>query len=211
MCVSPGQIARDHLISHLLAALSAHAADQVVFFGGTALSRTLLPEGRLSEDIDLIARGIRRDVAEHLHRVLPRALRREYPGLRWDPGLPQVREAGPAILHTPEGLTVRVQLLSPVGYPPWPVERVELIQCYRDAAPAGNATSAANSSSPCPPPTRSPPSATTGPRQQDPSPGHRESQPPQAPRRREPAGPVDKVRDREPRALTCHGGLGRQS
>ena len=35
--VSPGQIARDHLISHLLAALSAHAADQVIFFGGTAL------------------------------------------------------------------------------------------------------------------------------------------------------------------------------
>jgi predicted nucleotidyltransferase component of viral defense system len=57
------QVRRDHLISHLLAALSAHAADQVVFFGGTALSRTFAPDGRLSEDIDLIATGQRRDVA----------------------------------------------------------------------------------------------------------------------------------------------------
>jgi len=58
---SPGQIARDHLISHLLAALSTHAADQVIFFGGTALARALLPDSRLSEDIDLIAHGSRRD------------------------------------------------------------------------------------------------------------------------------------------------------
>lgn len=53
------QIRRDHLISHLLAALTDHAADRVIFFGGTALSRTLLPDGRLSEDIDLIALGSR--------------------------------------------------------------------------------------------------------------------------------------------------------
>ena len=31
---------------------------------------------------------------------------------------------------------MRVQLLSPVGYPPWPVEHVDLIQRYSDAAPA---------------------------------------------------------------------------
>ncbi len=128
--VSPGQIARDHLISHLLAALSAHAADQVIFFGGTALSRSLLPDGRLSEDVDLIARGSRRDVAEHLHDTLPRALRREYPDLRWDPALTYVHDTEPAALHShsPDGLTVRVQLLSPVGYPTWPVDRVDLAQ-----------------------------------------------------------------------------------
>jgi predicted nucleotidyltransferase component of viral defense system len=134
--VSPGQIARDHLISHLLAALSTHAADQVIFFGGTALARSLLPEGRLSEDIDLIAQGSRRDVAAHLHATLPRALRREYPDLRWDPALTQVREAEPAVLHSSQGLTVRIQLLSPVGYPPWPVHRVDLTQRYSDAPPA---------------------------------------------------------------------------
>jgi hypothetical protein len=134
--VSPGQIARDHLISHLLAALSTHTADQVIFFGGTALARSLLPEGRLSEDIDLIAQGSRRDVAAHLHAKLPRALRREYPDLRWDPALTQVREAEPAVLYSPQGLTVRIQLLSPVGYPPWPVHRVDLTQRYSDAPPA---------------------------------------------------------------------------
>jgi hypothetical protein len=134
--VSPGQIARDHLISHLLAALSEHAADKVIFFGGTALSRSLLPDGRLSEDIDLIARGSRSDVAQYLHAVLPRALRREYPGLAWDPALSDVRDAEPAVLHTPQGLTVRIQLLRSVGYPPWPVERVELIQRYSDAPSA---------------------------------------------------------------------------
>lgn len=38
--VGRSQVRRDHLISHLLGALSEHAADQVIFFGGTALSRT---------------------------------------------------------------------------------------------------------------------------------------------------------------------------
>jgi hypothetical protein len=48
------QVHRDHLISSILAALQAHAGD-LIFFGGTALARTYLPAGRLSEDIDLIA------------------------------------------------------------------------------------------------------------------------------------------------------------
>jgi hypothetical protein len=49
--------------THLLAAISMRAADEVIFFGDTALSRTIAPDGRLSEDIDLIARGRRRDTA----------------------------------------------------------------------------------------------------------------------------------------------------
>jgi hypothetical protein len=57
--VARTQVRRDHLISHLLAALSTHLADQVVCFGGTALSRSFVPDGRLSEDIDLIAVGRR--------------------------------------------------------------------------------------------------------------------------------------------------------
>src|SRR5438132_1512343 len=62
--VARAQVRRDHLISHLLAAISTHAADEVIFFGGTALSRTIAPHGRLSEDIDLIALGRRRDTAD---------------------------------------------------------------------------------------------------------------------------------------------------
>jgi hypothetical protein len=133
---SSGQIRRDHLISHLLAALTEQAGDQLIFFGGTALSRTLLPDGRLSEDIDLIARGSRRQVADHLTATLPRALRREFPRLSWEPSLSDVRDVDPALLRSPDGLTVRLQLLDPIGYPNWPVHMVDLVQRYSDAPPA---------------------------------------------------------------------------
>ncbi|WP_232661607.1 nucleotidyl transferase AbiEii/AbiGii toxin family protein [Pseudonocardia sp. TRM90224] len=55
--VDDHQVKRDHLISHTLAALSAEAGEELIFFGGTALSRTILSNGRLSEDIDLIGVG----------------------------------------------------------------------------------------------------------------------------------------------------------
>lgn len=41
--VAPAQVRRDHLISHLLAALSLDTADRVIFFGGTALARRPAP------------------------------------------------------------------------------------------------------------------------------------------------------------------------
>lgn len=134
--VAPDQVARDHLISHLLAALSVHAFEDLIFFGGTALARSLLPDGRLSEDIDLLSRGRRGATAEHLDSALVRALRREFPGLRWDPALSQVRDVEPAVLRSPDGLAVRIQLLGEVGYAPWPVENRNLVQRYLDAPPA---------------------------------------------------------------------------
>ncbi len=133
---STSQIKRDHLISYLLAALTELAADKLIFFGGTALSRTLLPDGRLSEDIDLIARGSRRQIAEQLTAALPVALRREFPGLSWEPSLSEVRDVDPAVLRSPDGLNVRLQLLDPIGYPNWPVHMVDLVQRYSDAPPA---------------------------------------------------------------------------
>ncbi|ODU06704.1 MAG: hypothetical protein ABS81_04300 [Pseudonocardia sp. SCN 72-86] len=131
--VAEGQVLRDHLISHILAAISQELADDVVFFGGTALARSLLTEGRLSEDIDLIAAANRSKVAEHLTELLPRALRREFPGLAWDPPPTATRETAPAVLHSPEGALVRIQLLSATGYPRWPTEQVDLYQRYSDA------------------------------------------------------------------------------
>ena len=45
------QIIRDHLISHVLAAIADWPnRDRVTFFGGTALCRTWLPDLRLSMD-----------------------------------------------------------------------------------------------------------------------------------------------------------------
>jgi predicted nucleotidyltransferase component of viral defense system len=134
--VATGQVRRDHLISHLLAALSLSLVDQLVFFGGTALARSLVPDGRLSEDIDLLAIGRRRDVVGAVERQLVRGVRREYPGLRWEPPLSAVRDVQPAVLRAPEGATVRVQILDPTGVAPWPMELRELVQRYSDAPPA---------------------------------------------------------------------------
>lgn len=52
--VAPRQIARDHLLSHLIHGLSRVSG--VVFVGGTALNRTHLADLRLSEDLDLYQR-----------------------------------------------------------------------------------------------------------------------------------------------------------
>lgn len=60
------QVRRDHLISLILATLSDGLADRLVFFGGTALARTHLPHGRLSEDIDLITPEHRPTVAQQI-------------------------------------------------------------------------------------------------------------------------------------------------
>lgn len=130
------QVRRDHLISHLLAVLARRLADQVVFFGGTALARTYLPEGRLSEDLDLIAVRARSEVAPEVERALATGLRREYGMLGWQPPLTQVRGAEAAVLRSEEGLLVRVQLLDPTGYPPWPTRRQQLVQRYSDVPPA---------------------------------------------------------------------------
>lgn len=129
------QVRRDHLISHLLAALS-RSAEEVLFFGGTALARTHLPQGRLSEDIDLIARTTRSRAARALQEQLVSGVRREYPGLRWTPLLTQVRRAEPALLVAPGGITVRIQLLDGVGYAAWPFEWRDVFQRYSDAPAA---------------------------------------------------------------------------
>jgi hypothetical protein len=118
--VDESQVRRDHLISHLLAGICGEAAEQIVFFGGTALARSLIPAGRLSEDIDLIATGTRTAIAQRLTTALPRALRREFPGLAWQPSPVAAREPAPAILRSADGLAVRIQLLSATGYPRWP-------------------------------------------------------------------------------------------
>jgi predicted nucleotidyltransferase component of viral defense system len=134
--VAAEQVRRDHLLSHLLAALAAGAGDTVVFFGGTALARTHLPNGRLSEDIDLIAVGDRGRAAARVEATLATGVRREYGRLTWEPSLHDVRESQPGLVRTVDGITVRVQLLGSTGYPPWPTETRHLHQRYRDAPPA---------------------------------------------------------------------------
>ncbi|MDJ0396631.1 nucleotidyl transferase AbiEii/AbiGii toxin family protein [Rhodococcus sp. G-MC3] len=131
--VARAQVERDHLISHLLGYLSAHFVDRIVFIGGTALARTHLVDGRLSEDIDLIAVGSRSEVARDLDRALPRAVMRSHGRLVWDSAITEVPEHLGAVLRSQSGLAVKVQLLSAEGRPAWPQESRQLEQRYEDA------------------------------------------------------------------------------
>jgi predicted nucleotidyltransferase component of viral defense system len=134
--VGPLQVERDHLVSHLLAFLSQGFGDRLHFIGGTALARTFLPEGRLSEDIDLIAIGERRALAAELDAALPRALSRTHGRLTLEPALANVSDAVPAVLRNDDGLSVRVQLLAARQRVLWLTERRVLVQRYRDVPPA---------------------------------------------------------------------------
>lgn len=134
--VASAQIERDYVLSLLLAVLSQRFAGDVIFFGGTALARTHLPHGRLSEDLDLIAVGPRRELAAELDSALPRALQRDYGRLTWQPALSEVRNTEPAILVDSQGMAVKVQLLASDGYEPWPTEVRGLEQRYKRVGPA---------------------------------------------------------------------------
>ncbi|HWF29510.1 MAG TPA: nucleotidyl transferase AbiEii/AbiGii toxin family protein [Mycobacterium sp.] len=134
--VAPEQVERDHLISHLLAFLGQNLNDRIQFIGGTALARTHLPDGRLSEDIDLIAIDDRKTVAADLDAALPRALARTHGRLILDPPLSAVANTVAAILRSATGMVVRIQLLSARGRVSWPTECRTLEQRYRDAPAA---------------------------------------------------------------------------
>ena len=115
--VAEAQVRRDHAISHILAALSRRHSEELIFFGGTALSRTYLLDERLSEDIDA-------------------ALARTHGRITWSPGWSRNSAVDPAVAVTPDGIAITIQLLRGAGYEPWPTETREIEQRYRDAPPA---------------------------------------------------------------------------
>lgn len=130
------QVARDHLISHILAAIArALGTDDVVFIGGTALSRTHLSEARLSEDVDLVALAPRSHVAAQLERALIRDLARSHGQVRWQPLLSQTRGSEPATMTVDGEVSVQIQLTEGDGFG-WPTEEADIEQRYADAPPA---------------------------------------------------------------------------
>lgn len=133
--VDEAQVRRDHVISHSLAALTSIDDDDLVFFGGTALSRTYLPKLRLSEDIDLIARAPRGQVAQEIQRVLASTLRPTLGTPTFEPALTQTRGAQPSVMSVGD-VRVQIQLVSADGYPQWPTEVTNLHQRYADAPAA---------------------------------------------------------------------------
>jgi predicted nucleotidyltransferase component of viral defense system len=134
--VAMEQVLRDHLISHVLAAISSSVlSDELVFFGGTALSRTHLADARLSEDIDLIAMNARQEVAGQIERAVRRGIARSHGRPSWQLTLTATTGSQPAVLSVADGTSVQVQLLGGDGYS-WPTEVVEIEQRYSDAPPA---------------------------------------------------------------------------
>lgn len=132
--VSADQVRRDHLISHVLAAVAA--VPGFVFLGGTALTRTVLPDLRLSEDIDLIAPDPRGEAAQALEVSIDRALARSFGEVAWAPRPSETRHPHTAVLLVAERLSVQVQVLDPVGYPAWPTTLRRVDQRYADAPSA---------------------------------------------------------------------------
>ena len=130
------QVRRDHLISHVLAALAAGVStDNLVFFGGTALSRTHLAHARLSEDIDLVALAPRDQVALSIEVVVRRGLARSHGRPTWRPALSATTGSQPATLVIDDTLGIQIQLLTGEGSL-WPTEVAEIHQRYSDAPPA---------------------------------------------------------------------------
>jgi hypothetical protein len=115
--------------------LSQRYRDDLIFFGGTALSRTHLKDSRLSEDIDLIAIVERDDLALRLARDIGAALARTHGRIRWTPPWSST-DVESAVAVTPTGVAIKIQLLRNVGYQPWPTEVCQIEQRYQDAPSA---------------------------------------------------------------------------
>jgi len=129
--VTPEQVKKDHLISHVLNAIAkTDAAERVVFFGGTALARTHLPDRRMSEDVDLWAES-RSGVLDIIAESLPRALRREFPRIRVDNESASTRSVTAA-----DGTRLRLQVVE-YGSEYWkcvPLEHRRIDLRYKDLA-----------------------------------------------------------------------------
>lgn len=132
--VALDQVRRDYLISLVLVALQAHT-DDLIFFGGTALARTFLTGGRLSEGIDLMSVTDRPTTAHAISRTIDRALRVSHGRVTWSVPLADIRDTDPATLLTEDGMSVRIQLLKAQGYPPWPTMVHDIQQRYSDLPP----------------------------------------------------------------------------
>lgn len=153
--VADAQVERDYLISLILGHLSSTHAESLIFFGGTALARTHLPNGRLSEDIDLIAITPRSRLAAELTRTLPRSVQRQFGRLEWETSLSAVIDTEPARL-----ITRTAESVSRSSYSPGPAQ---------PDGPRNRAVSPSATATPHPLPCPSPPAPPSPPRK--PSPG----------------------------------------
>ncbi len=135
--VSRSQVFRDHLISHLLHALEGTPG--VVFFGGTALSRSHLEGRRLSEDVDLYLDPTSPADRGELVATLQQGTRRDFPGLRVE----QVARLSDVTTYDVSYGDVSVKLQIVAARPEhraYPVAETAVVLHYSDLAPTAQLT-----------------------------------------------------------------------
>jgi len=126
-----GQVNRDHAISHVLAGLQ-RINTGFVFFGGTALSRTFLTTGRLSEDIDLYSTD-RRALCRELDD-LPKLMREEFPQAVWNVVPSQTVDPRSSLLICEASIQIKVQVVDSRSRD-WqliPTKMIDIHQRYSD-------------------------------------------------------------------------------
>lgn len=126
------QVNRDHAISHVLAALQKFETE-FIFFGGTALARIFLSEGRLSEDIDLYTSD-RRALCRELEK-LSTLITEEFPQASWNVGPSRTVDPQSSLLICNPSIQIRVQVLDSLtrGWQFIPTIVSEIQQRYSDA------------------------------------------------------------------------------
>ena len=128
------QVQRDHAISHVLFALQK-IESQMVFFGGTALARTYLPSGRLSEDIDLFTNS-RTALSQEIND-LPSLIEREFPNASWALLPSRAADAQDIFLRCDDLIQVKMQIVESKtrGWEAVPVQSSVIFQRYSDVPP----------------------------------------------------------------------------
>lgn len=125
------QVSRDHAISHVLAGLQ-QINTEFVFFGGTALSRTFLTTGRLSEDIDLYSPD-RRALCRELDD-LPKLVKEEFPRAVWNIMPSQTVDPRSSLLICEASIQIKVQVVDSRSRD-WqliPTKMIDIHQRYSD-------------------------------------------------------------------------------
>ena len=127
------QVRRDHAISHVLTALQ-DIHSEMIFFGGTALARTYLTQGRLSEDIDLYSsnrQSLCRDIDE-----LPEMIEQEFPRATWDRLPSLTTDSQSALLICDSSIQIKVQVVDSRkgGWSKVPTALTEIHQRYSDVS-----------------------------------------------------------------------------
>ncbi len=125
------QVRRDHAISHILAAIQ-DLRSEMVFYGGTALSRTFLTDGRLSEDIDLYTED-RKKLCKALDEI-PDLIEQEFPEANWQKIPSQSRDAESTNLSCGSAIQVTVQVVESHqrGWQKVPAELTDIFQRFSD-------------------------------------------------------------------------------